>query len=79
MRLARLLNITVGLDIDSTPPARPISARPATIESKTDVMADVPAIQLSTTVSARTEDGSPLENTTSLASCGILASSTVIP
>ena len=42
-------------------------------------MADVPVMELSTTVSVRTVAGRRLENTTSLANYGIFASCTVIP
>ena len=56
MRLALLLNSIAGFDIDSTPPAIPTSARPATIESWIAAMAEAPVMQLSVNVSDLTLD-----------------------
>ena len=78
-RLAGKRNITVGLDMDSTPPAIPSSARPARIESESALTAEIPVMQLSTRVSARMLEGRRLAKHTSLENWGIRGVTTTIP
>ncbi len=79
MRLARRPNSTGGLDIDSTPPAMPLSARPPTIASRTAVMADSPVMQLLEIVRARVRSSSGPRRTTSRARWGMRGSPTTMP
>ena len=73
------LQSTEGFDIDSTPPAMPTWDRPALMASCTDSMAVMLVMQLSVTVTDRTESGRRLEKLTSRARWGTRASTVTMP